>query len=115
MIQTSIIVRNIIVNQQNNFLLNDVSFALNEGEHLLITGTSSSGKTTLVKAITSKIFFKGVIEFGAQQPKIILVDQHYHFKTLSNTNDFYYQQRYNSFDSNDAKTVVEELQNNINR
>ena len=45
-----------------------------------------------------------------QQPKIILVDQHYHFKTLSNTNDFYYQQRYNSFDSNDAKTVIEELE-----
>lgn len=86
-----------------------ISFALNKGEHLLITGTSGSGKTTLAKAITSKIFYKGVVEFGMQQPKIILVDQHYNFKTLSNTNDFYYQQRYNSFDSNDALTVNEEL------
>ena len=109
MAQTSIIVKNISVNQQNNFLLNDVSFALNEGEHLLITGTSGSGKTTLAKVITNKVFYKGVIEFGVQQSKIILVDQHYYFKTLSNTNEFYYQQRYNSFDSNDAVTVKEEL------
>ncbi len=109
MAQTSIIVKNISVKQQENILLNDVSFALNQGEHLLITGTSGSGKTMLAKAITGKIFYKGVVEFGMQQPKIILVDQHYYFKTLSNTNDFYYQQRYNSFDSNDAITVNDEL------
>ncbi|HVX25514.1 MAG TPA: ATP-binding cassette domain-containing protein, partial [Parafilimonas sp.] len=109
MAQTSIIVKNIIVQQQNNVVLNDVSFGLNKGEHLLITGTSGSGKTTLAKAITNKIFYKGVVEFGMQQPKIVLVDQHYYFKTLSNTNDFYYQQRYNSFDSDDALTVNGEL------
>ena len=109
MAQTSIILKNISVNQQENFLLNDVSFALDEGSHLLVTGISGSGKTTLAKAITSKIFYKGFVEYGMQQPKIILVDQHYNFKTLSNTNDFYYQQRYNSFDSNDALTVNEEL------
>lgn len=89
--------------------LNDVSFALNKGEHLLITGTSGSGKTTLAKALANKIFYKGLVEFSINQPKVILVEQHYNFKTLSNTNDFYYQQRYNSFDSNDAQTVNEEL------
>lgn len=87
-----------------------ISFALNEGEHLLITGASGSGKTTLAKTLTNKIFYKGLIEFNISQPKIIFVEQHYYFKTLSNTSDFYYQQRYNSFDSNDAKTVFEELQ-----
>jgi molybdate transport system ATP-binding protein len=91
--------------------LNDISFALNRGEHLLITGNSGSGKTTLAKALTGKIFYKGFIEFSINQPKIILVEQHYYFKTLSNTNDFYYQQRYNSFDSNDAISVKEELLN----
>lgn len=90
--------------------LNDISFALNEGEHLLITSASGSGKTTLAKALANKIFYKGSVEFNIHQPKIILVEQHYYFKTLSNTNDFYYQQRYNSFDSNDARTVVEELE-----
>jgi molybdate transport system ATP-binding protein len=110
MAQTSIIAKNIIVRQQNNLVLNDISFALNKGEHLLITGASGSGKTTLAKALTSKIFNKGSVEFAIKQPKVILVEQHYYFKSLSNTNDFYYQQRYNSFDSNDARTVVDELQ-----
>jgi molybdate transport system ATP-binding protein len=110
MAQTSIIAKSITVNQQNNLLLNDVSFALNESEHLLIAGISGSGKTTLAKALANRIFYKGSIEFSINQPKIIFVEQHYYFKTLSNTNDFYYQQRYNSFDSSDAQTVVEELQ-----
>ncbi|HYJ64180.1 MAG TPA: ATP-binding cassette domain-containing protein, partial [Parafilimonas sp.] len=110
MAQVSIIAKNIIVQQQNNVVLNDVSFALSEHQHVLITGASGSGKTTLAKALANKIFYKGSVEFNTNQPKIIFVEQHYHFKTLSNTNDFYYQQRYNSFDSNDAKTVVEELE-----
>ena len=87
---------------------------MNEGNHLLITGASGSGKTTLAKALANKIFYKGSVEFNISQPKIIFVEQHYYFKTLSNTNDFYYQQRYNSFDSNDAQTVFEELQKVIN-
>ncbi len=107
--QTSLITKNITVHQQNNLLLNDVSFALNEGEHFLITGGSGSGKTLLAKALSNKIFYKGVIEYGIDKPEIIFVEQHYFFKTLSNTNDFYYQQRYNSFESNDALTVIDEL------
>lgn len=110
MAQTSIIAKNIIVQQQSNVVLNDISFSLNEKEHLLITGTSGSGKTTLAKALANKIFYKGSIEFSINQPKIIFVEQHDYFKSLSNTSDFYYQQRYNSFDSNDAQTVFEELQ-----
>ena len=90
--------------------LNNISFVLNGGEHLLITGTSGSGKTILAKALANKIFYKGSIEFDINQPKIIFVEQHYNFKTLSNTTDFYYQQRYNSFDSEDAVSVLEELQ-----
>ncbi|HEX5153316.1 MAG TPA: ATP-binding cassette domain-containing protein [Parafilimonas sp.] len=89
--------------------LNDVSFTLNESEHLLITGGSGSGKTTLAKVLSNKIFYKGSVEHSIHQPHIIFVEQHYYFKTLSNTNDFYYQQRYNSLDNNDALTVMEEL------
>lgn len=107
--QASIIAKNITVNQQNNLLLYDVSFALNEGEHLLITGSSGSGKTTLAKALAHKVFYKGSVEYSINKPEIIFVEQHYYFKTLCNTNDFYYQQRYNSFESNDALTVTEEL------
>ena len=89
--------------------LNNVSFALNKGEHLLITGGSGSGKTTLAKVLANKIFYKGSVEYNVLKPHIIFVEQHYYFKTLSNTNDFYYQQRYNSLDNNDASTVMDEL------
>jgi molybdate transport system ATP-binding protein len=105
---TQVIAKNISVIRQA-CLLNDISFALSEGEHLLITGSSGSGKTTLAKAIAGKMFYKGSVTFDKDQPKIIFVEQHYFFKTLSNTNDFYYQQRYNSFDSEDALTVAQEL------
>ena len=109
MAQTSIIANNILVQQQQNLLLNGVSFALNKGEHLLITGGSGCGKTTLAKVLANKIFYKGSIEHNIHQPHIIFVEQHYYFKTLTNTNDFYYQQRYNSIDSDDALTVIDEL------
>jgi molybdate transport system ATP-binding protein len=58
MAQTSIIVNNISVQQQQSVLLNGVSFVLNKGEHLLITGGSGSGKTTLAKVLANKIFIK---------------------------------------------------------
>ena len=89
--------------------LNDISFTLKVGDHLLITGGSGSGKTTLAKVLSHRIFYKGSVEYNIHQPHIIFVEQHYYFKTLSNTNDFYYQQRYNSIDNNDALTVIEEL------
>ncbi|HEV8506705.1 MAG TPA: ATP-binding cassette domain-containing protein [Chitinophagaceae bacterium] len=107
--QTSIIAKNVSVTRSSGLLLDDISFGLNQGEHLLITGSSGSGKTTLAKAIAGKIFYKGSIQLKGNQASIIFAEQHYFFKTLSNTNDFYYQQRYNSFDSDDALTVEQEL------
>src|SRR3954465_7080196 len=108
--KASIIVKNLSVKQQGNTMLDAVSFQLKANEHLAIIGPSGSGKTTLAKALSGKIFFRGTIEFGGEKLSINFVEQHYHFKNRSNTNDFYYQQRYNSFDSNDALTVIEELQ-----
>jgi molybdate transport system ATP-binding protein len=40
---------------------------------------------------------------------LALVEPKHNFKNLSNTTDFYYQQRYNSSDSEDALTVAEYL------
>src|SRR4051794_22079090 len=108
--KASIIVKNLCVKQQGTTMLDAISCQLNTNEHLAVIGSSGSGKTTLAKALSGKIFFQGVIEFETQIPSINFVEQHYHFKNRSNTHDFYYQQRYNSFDSNDASTVTEELQ-----
>lgn len=43
-----------------------------------------------------------------------LVSFRHSFKTLSNTSNFYYQQRFNSFDSDDAATVYKWLQEESN-
>jgi molybdate transport system ATP-binding protein len=46
----------------------------------------------------------------AIKEKMVLVEQQHHFKNLSNTNNFYYQQRFNSRDAEDSITVREYLQ-----
>ena len=103
-------VRGLSVKLQQQQLLHNVSFALPAGGHLAVTGLSGSGKTLLAKAIAGRLFHQGEVLFGTAKPHIVLVEQHYHFKNLSNTSDFYYQQRYNSFENNDALTVMDELQ-----
>ncbi|MBV4360035.1 ATP-binding cassette domain-containing protein [Pinibacter aurantiacus] len=116
MTTTSTIVNNIKLTWLGKAVLDNISFTLNKGEHLMITGVSGSGKTLLAKAIAGKIFHEGTIAFhdddgNAAQPHIIMVDQHYHFKNRSNVSTFYYQQRFNSMDAQDAATVREELEN----
>ena len=60
--QPSIIVNNLEVKMQGNTVLDDVSFLLNNDEHLAITGESGSGKTILAKALAGQLFHKGIIE-----------------------------------------------------
>lgn len=103
----SIIVNNLKIKMQANYILDGTSFSVLSNQHLAIIGDAGSGKTLLAKALAGKIFFEGTIETG--NAKIIMVGQHYHFRNLSNTSGFYYQQRYNSSDSDDALTVNDEL------
>ncbi|MEO8583527.1 MAG: ATP-binding cassette domain-containing protein, partial [Flavitalea sp.] len=62
-----------------------------EGEIWAITGESDSGHCELLAAM--------------QTNTSLLVSFRHHFRNLSNTADFYYQQRFNSGDSDDAPTV----------
>ena len=112
--QPSIIVKNLSVKTRENTVFEGISFSLPSGAHLAILGNSESGKTTLAKALTSQIHFEGKICFNpgditGRHTRIQLIEQRYTFKNLSGVSDFYYQQRYNSFDSNDAPTIYEEL------
>jgi len=110
----SIIVQNVIVKTEDKTVLDGISFSLQQNEHLAIMGGSGSGKTTLAKALAGKIHFDGHISFSpddvtGRHTRIQLIDQRYAFRNLSGTSDFYYQQRYNSFDSQDAPTIYDEL------
>ncbi len=116
----SIIVKNVSLTLQGNKLLQNISFDLSAGDHLAIIGSSGSGKTTLAKVLAGQLFAKGIVQinYDADSPlqqKVKLVEQRYGFKNLSNTTDFYYQQRFNSFDAADTSTVEEELSQSVSQ
>jgi molybdate transport system ATP-binding protein len=115
---STLIVKNLSAKWQGNTVLDDLSFELSSKEHLLITGNSGSGKSLLAKALAGKLFHNGTVDFLKDNekvtPSVLFVEQHYHFKNLSNVNSFYYQQRFNSFDADDAATVQQELKKVVN-
>ena len=94
-------------------VLNDISFTLAEDDCLAIVGPVGSGKTTLAKALSGRLFRTGTVYFKSRtnrvHPSILLVEQQHHFKNRSNMQDFYLQQRFNSADAGDAYTIREEL------
>lgn len=96
-------------------ILNEITLSIRAGEKWAIVGNSGSGKTTFAHALAGKIFYTGTINFNAgklhNQQAIILVEQQHKFKNLSNTSEFYYQQRFNSSDAENAITVKEALDN----
>lgn len=111
--QISIHINNLKVKQQGNVVLDGISFGLLPGQHLAITGASGSGKTTLAKTIAGHLFHEGSIiikeENSNETPFVLFVEHRNEFKNLSNQSNFYYQQRYNSTESEDALTVNQEL------
>lgn len=94
-------------------ILNNINLQVRRGEQWAIIGNSGTGKTTLAHAITGKIFHSGDILFNTRRPHtgstVMLVEQQHRFKNLSNTTDFYYQQRFNSSDAGNSITVKEAL------
>src|SRR5439155_25012336 len=110
MSKSSIIVKELSVKLQGIPVLDDISFKLSQG-HLAITGLSGSGKSTLAKALAGQLFFNGEVNIkaGAEPASILFVDQHNEFKNSCNLSLFYYQQRYNSTESEDSATVKQLL------
>ncbi|MEO6149187.1 MAG: ATP-binding cassette domain-containing protein [Mucilaginibacter sp.] len=122
-----LLLHNITVRSIKRELFNNLTFKVNKGEHWALIGDSGSGKSALLQAIAGKLnisngeiayyFFDEYLKNNSAQHDglftyhklLALVEPKHHFKNLSNTTDFYYQQRYNSSDSEDALTVAEYL------
>ncbi len=77
-----------------DYLPADLQF-IKPGQTWAIVGDSDSGHGDALRSISAK--------------GIELVSFKHHFRNLSNTSDFYYQQRFNSYDAEDAQTVHEYL------
>lgn len=85
-------------------LLTIPSFCIQAGEQWAIIGGSGSGKTSLALALGGRLFHSGSIK-RAVGLKWVLVEQQHRFRNLSHTTNFYYQQRYQSQDADDAPVV----------
>jgi molybdate transport system ATP-binding protein len=116
----------ITVRYLNDTIFTHLSFSAYRGRHYALVGESGSGKSALLQTIAGRFnitvgeihyhFFDDYLRSAAisnsqftYHKLIALVESKHHFKNLSNTSDFYYQQRYNSSDSEDAATVEEYL------
>lgn len=107
-------VKGLSVRKSSAIVIDAVSFTVPAGGHLAITGAAGSGKTTLALALAGRLFVSGEVIFSDDhKDRIVWVEQEHHFRNLSNTSNFYYQQRFNSMDAEDALTVAEYLGQDI--
>ena len=119
-------IHNITVRFLDNILFAGLNFQIKKGENWALIGESGSGKSALLQTIAGRFnitggtityyFFEEYLNQGDNAEPglthynlIALVSPKHYFKNLSNTSEFYYQQRYNSSDSEDALTVEQYL------
>ena len=119
-------INQVTVKSTHNNLFTNLNFTVSKGQHWALVGESGSGKSALLQTIAGRFNITGgqitypFLEDYKLKHQITgpnFTPQHvtafvgatHHFKNLSNTSNFYYQQRFNSFDSEDAQTVSQYL------
>jgi molybdate transport system ATP-binding protein len=93
-------------------ILNDLAWDIHAGEQWLLSGKSGSGKTVLAKVVAGLIHAHGEVEMNldadsALPAKVMFVAQWFQLKDKQGSSNLYYQQRYNSQDSENSDTVLE--------
>ncbi|GAA4304132.1 ATP-binding cassette domain-containing protein [Compostibacter hankyongensis] len=127
-----LVMDHLTVRYTDQVLFEDLSFRLNRGEQWAVTGPSGSGKSTFLNTLLGKYNISGggirypfFADYAARHTitdplfnfrnLIAVVSHHHHFRNLSHTTDFYYQQRFHAYDSDDAPTVRAFLEQTADR
>ena len=103
--------KKVAVNIGGSAVLGPINLVMQQQQQWAVIGNSGSGKTTLANLLAGKIFHSGSVDYFFNDSKNIeLIEQQHHFKNLSNTSNFYYQQRFNASDAEDSIAVKDALQ-----
>lgn len=117
--------KNITLRRNNKTIFQDLNFCINQGEHWAIVGENNSGKTALLKVIEGSLlindgkigrnYFEPYRHKSIEDPffthknLLATIGAKHNFRNLANITSFYYQQRYNTYDAEDAQTVAQYL------
>jgi molybdate transport system ATP-binding protein len=119
-------INNACIKNRNKTLFENLTLQINKGECLGIVGPAGSGKTALLKTLAGEYFVaRGSLihhyyhdyrtnhkisdPLFSHRHLISYVDVKHNFTNLSNTHDFFYQQRFNASCADEAQTVKEHL------
>ena len=121
-------IKNASLQRYSKTLLDQINWTINQGEHWALIGPAGSGKTSLLRALRTQAFisrgeisypvlenmlpeYQKVNAFFTYKDLISLVGAKYEFRDLSSSSsNLYYQQRYNSLDSETVETVEAHIQ-----
>lgn len=95
-------------------LLTNANLTIYAGEQIYLTGVSGCGKTSLCESLVGRLYASGDMQINWRDEvefdkKISLVSQFSSFVDKTGQSEFYYQQRFNSHDSDNTVTVAENL------
>jgi len=104
-------VRGLGVRFGNQEVLRDIDLDVPAGSCTAVIGGTGSGKTTLLNALSGRNAHSGIIDIPHPDGRkaVVLIPRQHRFTNRANLSNFYYQQRFNSADAEDARTVGEEL------
>ena len=113
MMNNLLICQGLSISRNQKLLIDNANFAISKGEVVWLAG--ASGKTSLIEAIAGKLYCTGLLKLNWAESqflaKVSYVEQFSQFKDKQGMCDFYYQQRFNSYDAEMTITVKEELAN----
>lgn len=103
-----------VIRDESRRFREPVDFTLNADEHLAIVGPNGSGKTVLVETLSGLLYLeRGELRYDFGKPGGKACDhiRHVTFRDAYGTADrgYYYQQRWNSSDREEAPLVSEAL------